>query len=121
MYDMAHEPASAGIMSYREASERFSILLRPPTEKAHWHEKWRAVDAYLNDIRSILTRVGDETVGQMWSLHDGRDLLNEINPRCGDNIDRHIGRVSQQDIFHVSANTDPKGDSWMSGSVSWIS
>jgi len=62
---MAHEPASAGIMSCREASERFSILLRPPTEKAHWHEKWRAVAAYLNNIRGILTRVGDETVGEM--------------------------------------------------------
>lgn len=33
MYDMAHEPASAGIMSYREASERFSILLRRRQKK----------------------------------------------------------------------------------------
>src|SRR5262252_5402359 len=44
MYDMAHEPAWAEIMSYREDNERFSILLRPPTEKAHWHEKWHAID-----------------------------------------------------------------------------
>ena len=110
MYDMAHEPAWAGTMSYREDGERFSILLRPPTEKVHWHEKWRAVDAYLKDIRGVLTRVGDETVGEMWSLLDGRDVLNEIDPRFGDNIDRHIRRVLQQDIFHVSANTDPKGD-----------
>jgi len=117
MYDMAHEPAWAEIISYREPApvkagvdERFSILLRPPTEKSHWHEKWRAVDAYLNDIRGILTRVGDETVGEMWSLYDGRDVLNEIDPRFGDNIDSHICRVLQQDIFHVSANTDPKGD-----------
>jgi len=83
-------------------------LLRPPTEKAHWHEKWHAIDTYLNDIRGILTRVGDETVGEMWSLYDGRDVLNEIYLRFGDNIDRHIHRVLQQDIFHVSAN--PKGD-----------
>ena len=110
MYDTAHEPAWAEIMSYREASERCSILLRPPTEKAHRHEKWRAVDAYLMDIRGILTRVGDETVGEMWSLYDGRNVLNEIDPCFGDNIDRHIRRVLQQDIFHVSANTDPKGD-----------
>jgi hypothetical protein len=34
MYDMAHEPASAGIMSDREASERFSILL-PAKAKFH--------------------------------------------------------------------------------------
>ena len=46
----------------------------------------------------------------MWSLYDGRDVLNEIYLRFGDNIDRHIHRVLQQDIFHVSANTDPKGD-----------
>jgi 4-hydroxyphenylacetate 3-monooxygenase len=97
-------PAKAGV------GERCATLLRPPTEKAHWHEKWRAVDAYLNDIRGILTGVGDETVGEMWSLYDGRDVLNEIDPRFGDNIDRHIRRVLQQDIFHVSANTGPKGN-----------
>ena len=56
--DMAHEPAWAEIMSYCEpgatnAGESCSTLLRPPTEKAHWHEKWRAVDAYLNDIRGM--------------------------------------------------------------------
>src|SRR5262252_9688491 len=110
MYDMAQEGPSTDVMSYCEGSERYSILLRPPTEKAHWREKWRAVDAYLNDIGGVLTRVGDETVGEMWSLLDGRDVLNEIDPRFGDNIERHIGRVLQQDLFHVSANTDPKGD-----------
>src|SRR5271169_6474545 len=110
MYDMAHEPAWAESMSYREGGERCSILLRPPTEKAHWHEKRRAVDAYLNDIRGILTRVGDETVGEMWSLLDGREVLNEIDPRFGDNIDRHIRRLLERDLYHVSANTDPKGN-----------
>jgi 4-hydroxyphenylacetate 3-monooxygenase len=111
MYDMAHEPVWAAVISYQEGEDRFSILLRPRTgEKAHWHENWRAIDAYLNDIRGILTGVGDETVGEMWSLRDGRDVLNEIDPRFGDNIDCHIREVLQQDIFHVSANTDPKGD-----------
>ena len=108
--DMAHEAALADVMSFGDAGERYSTLLRPPTEKAHWHEKWRAVDAYLNHIGGILTRVGDETVGEMWSLYDGRDVLSEIDPRFGDNIDRHIHRVLPQDIFHVSANTDPKSD-----------
>jgi len=46
----------------------------------------------------------------MWSLFDGRDVLNEIDPRFGDNIERHIRGVLDADIFHVSANTDPKGD-----------
>ena len=68
MYDMAHETASAALMSFAEGSEAFSILLRPPTEQEHWHETWRAVDAYLNDIKGVVTRVGDETVGEMCCL-----------------------------------------------------
>jgi hypothetical protein len=58
----------------------------------------------------VVTRVGDETVGEMWSLYDGRDVLNEIDPRFGDNIANHIQGVIENDPFHVSANTDPKGD-----------
>ena len=46
----------------------------------------------------------------MWSLYDGRDVLNEIDPRFGDNIANHIQAVIENDLFHVSANTDPKGD-----------
>jgi 4-hydroxyphenylacetate 3-monooxygenase len=110
MYDLAHEPPAAATMTFAEGGDRFSILLRPPNEKEHWREKWRAVDLYLNDISGVVTRVGDETVGEMWSLLDGRDVLNQIDPRFGDNIDRHIKRVLAEDIFHVSANTDPKGD-----------
>ena len=64
----------------------------------------------MNDIGGVVTRVGDETVGEMWSLYDGRDVLNEIDPRFGDNIAHHIQAVIENDVFHVSANTDPKGD-----------
>ena len=44
----------------------------------------------LDDIGGVVTRVGDETVGEMWSLYDGQDMLNEIDPRFSDNIRRHI-------------------------------
>jgi len=46
----------------------------------------------------------------MWSLYDGSEVLAEIDPRFAENIERHIGRVLREDLFHVSANTDPKGD-----------
>src|SRR5439155_15336033 len=62
MYDLAHDKGAAPVMSFAEAGERFSTLLRPPTEKTHWHEKWRAIDLFLNDIGGVVTRVGDETV-----------------------------------------------------------
>ena len=61
-------------------------------------------------IGGIVTRVGDETVGEMWSLFDGQDVLNEVDPRFSANIRRHIDQACCGDPFHVSANTDPKGD-----------
>ncbi|MDB3929989.1 4-hydroxyphenylacetate 3-hydroxylase, partial [Paracoccaceae bacterium] len=48
--------------------------------------------------------------GEMWSLWDGKDILNEIDPRFAKNIERHIRQAIKADPFHVSANTDPKGD-----------
>ena len=64
----------------------------------------------LEEIGGVVTRVGDETVGEMWSLYDGRDMLNEVDPQFARNIETHIERVLVGDPFHVSANTDPKGD-----------
>jgi 4-hydroxyphenylacetate 3-monooxygenase len=64
----------------------------------------------MKEIGGVVTRIGDETAGEMWSLYDGQDMLREVDPRFSDNIERHIDLVLHNDPFHVSANTDPKGD-----------
>ncbi len=110
MYDIAHEDAFRDTFSYDEGGDRCSTLLRRPTQQRHWWESWCALDAFFKDIKGVVTRVGDETVGEMWSLYDGRDVLNKIDPRFAANISNHIDRVLHDDVFHVSANTDPKGD-----------
>lgn len=110
MYDMAHEDATADAFSYFDDNQRNTIFYKLPYEQKDWWDKWHAVDLMLNKIGGVVTRVGDETVGEMWSLYDGRDVLAEINPEFASNIDHHVKRVLINDIFHVSANTDPKGD-----------
>jgi 4-hydroxyphenylacetate 3-monooxygenase len=110
IYDMAHDAEHQDALSYEEKGERFSVGLKLPYTAADWHAKRAATDRVLNDIRGIVTRVGDETVGEMWSLYDGQDILNEVDPRFSRNIKAHIDRVVEMDPFHVSANTDPKGD-----------
>ncbi len=110
IYDMQHDAATQDKMTYEENCERFPIGLRLPFEKKDWDDKRKAVDTVTNEIGGIVTRVGDETIGEMWSLWDGKEILNEIDPRFGENIERHIHLVVKDDIFHVSANTDPKGD-----------
>ena len=111
IYDMAHEERYRDVMAYRdERNESYCIGYKLPKSQQDWRDKRAAVDAVMRDIGGMVVRVGDETVGEMWSLWDGKDVLNEVDPRFGQNIDDHIYRVLERDIFHVSANTDPKGD-----------
>ena len=110
IYDMAHEEAHRDRLTYKEDGEAFAVGLKLPRTQADWWDKRAAVDAVMDEIGGVVTRVGDETVGEMWSLYDGQDVLNEVDPRFSENIRRHIDRVLREDLFHVSANTDPKGD-----------
>ena len=110
IYDMQHASETQEAMTYEDAGERFAIGLRLPFEKQDWQDKRDAVDLVTRDIGGVVTRMGDETIGEMWSLWDGKDILNEIDPRFAQNIERHIRQAIKADPFHVSANTNPTGD-----------
>ena len=112
IYDMQHEAATQDVMTYvdEETGERHAVANKLPKTRQDWADKRNAVDAVLDEARGVVTRVGDETVGEMWSLYDGQDILNEVDPRFSENIRRHIELSVRNDPFHVSANTDPKGD-----------
>ena len=110
IYDMQHDPQTRDDMTYEEDGDRFAIGLKLPRTHQDWHDKRAATDKVMDDAGGVVTRVGDETVGEMWSLYDGQDVLNEVDPQFSENIRNHIDRVIMQDPFHVSANTDPKGD-----------
>ncbi len=112
VYDMAHEDKYRSVMSYEidGTSERNCIGHKLPKTRQDWEDKRQAIDAVMKDIGGVVTRISDETVGELWSLYDGQDVLKEMDPRFSENIVRHIDLVVQNDSFHVSANTDPKGD-----------
>ena len=110
MYDMQHEPATQDVMTVEQDGERNAIGNALPVTQDDWWAKRRATDTVFEEIGGLVTRVGDETVGEMWSLYDGRDVLSEIDPQFAENIETHIDLVLKGDPFHVSANTDPKGD-----------
>jgi 4-hydroxyphenylacetate 3-monooxygenase len=112
IFDLAHEPSAQDVMSYldEETGERNPVANRLPRTQLDWLDKRAAVDLVQRDARAVVTRVGDETVGEMWSLFDGQDVLNQVDPQFSANIKRHIEQAVRADPFHVSANTDPKGD-----------
>jgi 4-hydroxyphenylacetate 3-monooxygenase len=110
IYDMQHEDAHRDVMTVVQDGEVNAVGNALPYEEKDWWAKRRATDRVMEEIGGVVTRVGDETVGEMWSLFDGQDVLNEVDPQFARNIENHIRRVIADDPFHVSANTDPKGD-----------
>src|SRR6202161_1604752 len=110
IYDMQHEAATRTVLAYQDDGEWNAVANKLPRSQEDWWLKRPPTDVVLEDIGGIVTRVGDETVGEMWSLFDGQDVLNEVDPKFSANIRHHIQAVLTNDPFHVSANTDPKGD-----------
>ncbi len=110
IYDMQHDAATREVMTVVEDGEVNAIGNALPYTQEDWWAKRRATDTVLETVGGVVTRVGDETVGEMWSLYDGQDVLSEIDPQWAKNIETHIHSVIARDPFHVSANTDPKGD-----------
>ncbi|MBT5435299.1 MAG: 4-hydroxyphenylacetate 3-hydroxylase [Rhodospirillaceae bacterium] len=111
VYDMAHEDAHRDTMTVAaDDGEVCSVSWQPPRTKEDLRAKWRWVDAVMEDIEGVAFRLGDETIGAVWSLLDGRDLLDSITSDYTPNIERHIEHAYRSDLFTVSGNTDPKGD-----------
>jgi len=110
IYDMQHEAPTRALLAYEHEGEWCPVAHKLPRSERDWWDKRRATDTVLEAIGGVVTRVGDETVGEMWSLYDGEAILNEADPRFAANIRRHIESLERGDPFHVSANTDPKGD-----------
>lgn len=111
MYDMAFEEELADkLTTTLPDGEVVSRAYKAPESKEDLAAIRKHVETVLDDLGGIVYRVGDETIGEMWSLYDAQDRLNQIDPTYAENIRYHVDRVAREDLFHVSANTDPKGD-----------
>ncbi|MET3291240.1 UNVERIFIED_CONTAM: 4-hydroxyphenylacetate 3-monooxygenase [Brevibacillus sp. OAP136] len=111
MYDINHEERYRDIVTAKlPDGDTICRAFKLPTQKEDLTAIRRYVETVLDDLGGVVYRVGDETIGEMWSLYDAQERLNQIDPTYADNIKRHVDRVARKDLFHVSANTDPKGD-----------
>src|SRR5688572_6920349 len=60
IYDMAHDPAMRDVMTTVDATtgERYAVGPQLPRSREDWQAKRRAVDAVMDDIGGVVTRVG---------------------------------------------------------------
>lgn len=110
IYDMAHEAETRDILTVVQDGETNALGNALPFSQADWWAKRRATDSVMEAVGGAATRVGDETVGEMWSLHNEQEVLSDIDPQFAQNISNHIQHILKNDIFQISANADPKGD-----------
>jgi 4-hydroxyphenylacetate 3-monooxygenase len=59
-----------------------------PRTVEDWRDKRRYVDAQLQEIGGVVVRVGDETIGEVWSLWDGKAVLDEIDRQFSKNVEQ---------------------------------
>jgi 4-hydroxyphenylacetate 3-monooxygenase len=67
-----------------------AAIARPklPRTVEDWRDKRRYVDAQLQEIGGVVVRVGDETIGEVWSLWDGKAVLDEIDRQFSKNVEQ---------------------------------
>lgn len=110
IHDMQFDEAHRDILTVTEDGRTRVLANQLPFSQADWWAKRRATDHILNEIGGVVSRIGDDCVGELWSLQDAEPVLNALDPRFAPNIRRHIDRVLDGDPFLISANTDPRGN-----------
>ena len=111
MYDMQSEAEFQETLTFRQDDGSIACRsLKPPTSQDDLLAQRRYVETVLGEIGGVVERVGDDTAGEMWSMYDAREMLRGFNPLFAENVERHVKRLMDRDLFHVSGNTDPKGD-----------
>src|SRR5260370_32650482 len=104
-YDMQHEPTTRDIMSYADGGETHAVANKLPYTQADWWSKRRATDALLEEIGGVVTRADDETLGAMWSLFDGQDVLVEFDPQFPKIIRNRLAKLLRHAPFPTSSHT----------------
>lgn len=92
-----------------DGEARSTFLVRP-RRKEDWYDKWEAHDRLSAAVGGLFSRLGDDNLGEMWSLVDETGRLAELENTFPENAKRHLRAIETSDVYHVSANTDPKGD-----------
>ena len=68
MYDMAYDPAMPDIMTVTQGADVNAICSALAYTQEDWWAKRRATDLLMEHIGGVVTRVGDETMGEMCSM-----------------------------------------------------
>ena len=75
IFDMQHDEATKDIMTVEQDGEVNAIGSALPYTQDDWWTKRRATEAVMSDVGGVVTRVGDETVGERYRRQRRRRML----------------------------------------------
>ncbi|MBK0328062.1 4-hydroxyphenylacetate 3-hydroxylase [Rhodobacteraceae bacterium F11138] len=110
IYDMQADPQHRDVLTRTVGGHTNTVISTVPFSQADWWAKRRSNERVYRQLGGITSRSGDETIAELWSLRDCRDALVDMDPQFARNIDAQIKACQTDDLFRISANTDPKGN-----------
>src|SRR5579871_908598 len=111
LYDLRHASGLKAKTTYTDESGATYCRAFKLPESVNDLVQWRVyLETILAEIGGPIERIGDDAVGELWSMYDAAAQLTRVDQRYGDNLKHHLQRIRELDLYHVSGNTDPKGD-----------
>lgn len=110
LHDLHLSKDTAEALTCQQGGETLPVRAVLPFSPQDWWAKRWATDLFLDTAGGVAFRIGDDTAGEIWSLHDARDELHHIDPQFTANIDRLIAQTIAADDLVVTGTTDLKGD-----------
>lgn len=86
------------------------VLTRMPRTAQDWHDRRTATDTLLRGSGGIVNRSGEDTLAELWAIRDTLADSATADPALAGNLCAMLDRARAGDLFHVTAQTDPKGD-----------
>ncbi len=105
IYDLRRAPHLAEKTTYvQETGTTCARAFKLPRSKSDLADSRHYLEIVLNEVGGPIERLGDDAVGELWSMYDARDRLVEVDRRYFSNVEYHIRLLTLAVIAFVTKN-----------------
>jgi 4-hydroxyphenylacetate 3-monooxygenase len=118
LYDMQHDPAYSGVLTYRSpvSGEPVATSFLVPKTAADLAKRRMAFKAWADRSLGMLGRTGDYLNSALMALAAAHEWFAQANPAFGENIRRYYEKVREEDLLCTHTLIPPQANRAVSGS-----
>jgi 4-hydroxyphenylacetate 3-monooxygenase len=118
LYDMQHDPAYSGVLTYPSptSGDPVATSFLVPKTPADLAKRRLASKAWADRSLGMLGRTGDYLNSALMALATARDWFAQANPAFGENIQGYYEKVREEDLLCTHTLIPPQANRAVSGS-----